>query len=85
MPEQRIFTIGGFRIERLPRGLRRRPRLPAVLALIGFALVAIHELAYRQTGGADFDIFETISHAGLDMTGVTIALAVAAALHGIQR
>jgi len=75
-------------VHRLPFGITvtrdpvvsRPSRLPVLLALIGLALVAVHDVAYRQTGGTDFEL-GLISHAGVDMLAVVLALSVAAFLH----
>lgn len=54
--------------------------LPVVLGLVGLLAVLIHDLAYRQTGGSDFEIYGVVSHAGADMLALTAALVITAAI-----
>lgn len=54
-----------------------------VAALVGLALVVLHDGVYRQTqpqDQGDFELFGTISHAGLDMLGTVLVVAVALVL-----
>lgn len=47
-------------------------------SLVGLLLVVVHDGVYRQTqpqGEGDFELFGTISHAGLDMLGTVIVIA----------
>lgn len=70
----------GYTLTRSPRAYRphRHPSLAAVLFTVGLLVTALHELAYRQTGGSDFELGGLISHAGTDMLAVVIALSVIA-------
>lgn len=70
---------GGITITR-ERGNPGATRLPVLLALIGLLAVGIHDLAYRQTGGKDFELYNLISHAGLDMLALTAALVITATI-----
>lgn len=44
-----------------------------VAAIVGLSLIVLHDGVYRQTqpsGEGDFELWGTISHAGLDMLGM---------------
>lgn len=77
---RRIRLPFGVTFVHTPRPYRpsRHPSLAGVLFIIGLVVTALHELAYRQTGGSDFELGGTISHAGADMLAVVIILSVVA-------
>lgn len=80
-PEPKPRRILGWEVRRVPRDRRDSPPLALILLFAGLAGVALHDIAYRQTGGDDFEAFGVISHAGLDMLAVTLFLALIAAVH----
>lgn len=68
--------VGPFTIQRASHAplLTRHTKL---VAGVGVALTFFHDLIYRQTGGADFEIYGLLSHAGLDLLALTIAATIA--------
>ena len=90
MPEQpKPRRLGPFLIVRSPRPSRERGEYfhVKVAALTGLALIVLHDGVYRQTqpkGEGDFELWGTISHAGLDMLAVVAFTVIALVLveHG---
>lgn len=72
----RTYSIGSLRITRVP-GQRRRRCHAAVALAVGIVLTAFHDLVYRSSDGADFELNGLISHAGADMLALTIAITIA--------
>lgn len=71
-------TIGPLEITRKPRTGYGEYFHVKVAALVGLLLIALHDGVYRQTqpdGQGDFELWGTISHAGLDMLGVVAVTA----------
>ncbi len=66
--------VGPFTIHRASPLLTRHVKL---VAGVGLALTAFHDLIYRQTGGADFELWGVLSHAGTDLLALTIMLTIA--------
>lgn len=86
-PRRRTVTVGPFEVTRRPQRPRGNYFPVKVATLVGLALIVLHDGVYRQTqpqGEGDFELFGTISHAGLDMLGtvVVIALALVLVQHG---
>ncbi len=48
--------------------------------VVGLMAAVGHELLYRRTGGGDFELSGTISHAGVDMLVVTVTIVLVLAL-----
>ncbi len=69
-------TFGGVTFVRTP-GEPLIPQPVRIVAVIGFLLVAFHDLIYRQTGGDDFELLGIVSHAGADMLALVIVTSFA--------
>lgn len=53
---------------------------PTPLLAVGLFVIALHELAYRQTHDAEFPLFGLLSHAAADMLALLAVLALTAAV-----
>ena len=68
--------------------MRDKTALPLLLLGVGLFITGVHDYAYRRVGGADYELWGLVSHAGSDMLVVTFAVVIAAALwlhHGPRR
>ncbi len=79
--------VGPFTFFYSPRVSRGQGRWfhPKIALAVGALVILVHDVAYRQTGGDDFEPLVVLSHAGLDMVLLTVLIAVVLVIVGRKR